>query len=608
MSEKSNMSRRSFLKATGGTASAVALTGTAVGQETTPEGTETGQETQAQGGELNLIGRTITSLDPIRSTDTAGGRVIQQMFDGLMNYPQARIEIEQLLAQDYQVADDFTTYTFNLKEGATFHNGTEVTAQDFVYAWERLAGSPNSRRAYFILDSLGVQHETTTETTDEGEEEEVYQPGTLAVRAQDDYTLQFDLNRPFHAALEMLAYTAFAAVPEGLIGDVEGYDGEMEHQEFSTSNPIGAGPFQFESWSSNDEASVTRFDDYHGQVASVDRVHWRIIEDSNAHFTYAMNRNADAFEIPTQFYDPNLVSVEETDDLGREIGTYGPVRNDETLGYLSVATINAFYVGFNTNSVEKPARQAAAYAMNQQDVLDQIFKGRGEPAYHFTPPNIWAGGPDQYTQHAEQNYPYGYNQTQIDQARQVMEEAGYGENNRYQFTMTVYESSDTWEDVAILLRDQLASAHIDMQVESAPFSTLLQRGRNGELEAYSLGWIMDWPAPDNFLQLLNPPQTDTSQQAPISYTNWSGTDAAEQATQAWEQVQNNLAPTDEAQQARNEAYVQIEEANWEDVTFLPTYHEALQWFNYDWVDMPAIGAAGDSRMKHNTTTVESPDN
>jgi peptide/nickel transport system substrate-binding protein len=603
MSEKSNMSRRSFLKATGGTASAVALTGSAVGQVAAEQDTE-----QAEGGTLNLINRSITSLDPIRSTDTAGGRVIQQLFDGLMNYPNAEIEVEQLLAADYQVSDDFTTYTFTLKEGAQFHNGDEVTAQDFVYAWERLAASPNSRRSYFILDSLGVQHETQTETTEEGEEEEVYQPGSLAVEAQDDYTLRFQLDQAFHAVLEMLAYTAFATVPEGIVGDIEGYDGEMEHQEFSTSNPIGAGPFEFENWSSNDEANVTRFDDYHGEVASVEGVNWRIIEDSNAHFTYAMNRNADAFTIPTQFYDPNLVSVDETDDLGRDIGTYGPVRNDETLEYLSVATINSFYVGFNTDGVEKPVRQAAAYAMNQQDVLERIFKGRGEPSYHFTPPNIYPGGPDAYTQHAEQNYPYGYNQTQLDQARQVMEEAGYGENERYQFTMTVYESSDTWEDVAILLRDQLASAHIDMQVESAPFSTLLQRGRNGELEAYSLGWILDWPAPDNFLQLLNPPQTDTSQSAPISYTNWSGTEAAQQATDAWEQVQSNLAPTDEAQQARDEAYIQIEEANWEDVTFLPVYHEADQWFNYQWIDMPPFGAAGDSRQKYNMVTKESRNN
>ena len=591
MSEKSNMSRRSFLKATGGAASAVAITGSAAGQETTTQGDGAAQ------GTLNLINSTMTTLDPIKATDTASGTVIQQIFDALMNYPDGEIEVQTQLAQGFETSEDFSTYTFNLKQGAQFHGDFgEVTAQDFVYAWERLAASDESRRAYFILDSIGVQHETD----DEGN----YQPGTLALDAIDDYTLEVSLEEPFHATLPMLAYTSFAALPEGLVGDIEGYDGEIQYQEFATSNPVGAGPFEFVRWQSNDVAEVSRFANYHGQAAQVEAVNWRIIEDDNARYTYAMNRNADYFPIPTPFYNPNNVSVEGTDDLGREFGTYGPVRNGATLNYLAVPTINAVYIGFNTAQVEKPARQAAAYAMNQNQVINQIFKERGQAAYHFTPPSIYPGGPDAYDQHAEQNYPYGYEQTQIQQARQVMEEAGYGPNNQYEFTFTIYSGSDTWQQTAQLLRDQLASAHISMNVETAPFSTLLQRGREGNLQAYSLGWIMDWPAPDNFLQLLNPPQTDTSQDAPISYVNWSGTQAAQRATSAYEQVQDNPAPTDEAEAARNESYVEMEEANWEDVVFLPVYHRTDQRFWYGNVDISRFGAAGTSRQMYNTTELD----
>ena len=504
MSEKSNMSRRSFLKATGGAASAVAITGTAAA-----ESSETRQDDGS--GTLNLINATMSTLDPIKATDTASGTVIQQMFDALMNYPDGRIEVEQQLAQSYEISDDFTTYTFQIKEGAPYHGDFgEVTAQDFVYSWERLAASENSRRSYFILDSIGVQHDT--------DDEDNYVPESLAVEAVDDYTLEFTLEEPFHATLPMLAYTSFAALPEGIVGDIDGYDGEMEYQTFATENPIGAGPFQFEAWQPNDQAEVSRFDDYHGEAASIETINWRVITDANARYTYAMNRNADVFGIPTQFYDPSKVSVEQTDDLGREVGTYGPVRNDATLNYLGVATINAFYIGFNTDAVEKPARQAAAYAMNQQSIIEEIFKGRGQAAYHFTPPNIYPSDPDAYDQHAQENYPYGYGESQLDQARQVMEEAGYGPDNQYEFTLTHYEGSPTWNSVAKLLRDQLSSAHISMTVESAPFSTLLERGRNGNLQAYTLGWIMDWPAPDNFLQLLNPPRP-TPRRAPRSRTS-----------------------------------------------------------------------------------------
>ncbi|WP_137284096.1 ABC transporter substrate-binding protein [Halorussus salinisoli] len=614
MTDTDNLSRRRFLQATGGAASAVALAGCTGGdgnQTTTTEGNQTdeGGDTNKPSDDANvlrLINSTISTLDPVKSTDTAGGTVIQQVFDGLMNYPNGSIEIENQIAKGHDISEDFTTYTLKLKEGVKFHNGDEVTAQDFVYSWERLAASSNSRRAYFILSSIGVEHETET-VTEDGEESEVYKSGSMAVEAVDDYTIEMQLSEPFHATMEMLAYTSFAAVPEGIVGDIDGYEGEMSHKKFSTENPIGAGPFKFDKWQSNTEAKVTKYEDYHGSVANIDGVHWNISSSSDAIYNYGIvNQNADMVsgeQLPTAKYNPNKVNVEETDDVGRKVGTYGPTKSDATMDYTGFATINAFYIGFNTDAVEKPVRQAAAYALNQQEAVDKVFKGRGESSYHFTPPSIYPGGAPEYEKHAKNNYPYGYNEAKLGEAKKVMEEAGYGPDNKASFTFTAYESSDTWAELGKLLRDKLSSAHIEMNVERAPFSTLLKRGRNGNLQAYSLGWVMDWPAPDNFLQLLNPPQTDTSLDAPISYINWSGTDAAERAKEAWKTVENNAAPTDEAEKARNEAYVEIEEANWEDLGFLPTYHRMDERFKYDWVDCPRFGGAGVSRQMYNKVEI-----
>ena len=447
---------------------------------------------------------------------------------------------------------------------------------------------------------------TTTEeqtTTTETVEQEVYKPGSLAVEATGDYELEMQLSSPFHASLQMLGYSSFSVVPEGIVGDVEGYDGEMSYEDFATSEPIGSGPFQFENWTQGTEASVTAFDDYSGDVPNLDRVHWQVLEKDSAQYNYTMNKNADLFTIPTTQYDPSLVSVEETDEEGRQLGTYGPARNDETLNYVGVPTINTFYVGFNMAEVEKPVRQAFAYAMNQEQMVNEVFKGRGLPAYHFTPPSIYPGGAEQYTQHAEEEYPYGYNESQIPKAREVMEEAGYGPDNMYTVQWTQY-TSDTWSNMAQILRDQLQSAHIDMQIEQADFSTMLKRGRNGNLEVYTLGWIADYPKPDNFLGLLDPPQTDTSQDAPVSYINWTNEngDAAQQAEDAYDTVQENKQPTDEAAQKRAEAYPTIEEANWEDVGFLNVYHEVSEYFWYDTIDYSPFGGMDISRQKFNNTS------
>ena len=381
----------------------------------------------------------------------------------------------------------------------------------------------------------------------------------------------------------------------------------MNYQQFSSQNPVGAGPFQFDNYNSGTAVDVTRFDDYHGGRASIAGIHWQVISQSSTAYQYSQGKNSDVISMPTAQYDPSKVNVQRgPDDAGRKFGTYGPMENGETANYLSVPTVDVYYLGFNMAKVPKPVRQAFAYVANQQQVTEQVFKGRGTPAYHFTPPTIYPGGAKQYDQHAKQNYPYGYNQTQVPQATQVMEDAGYNGNNTFQLQWTQYED-DTWLSLGKLFRDQLQAAHIDMQIQQADFSTLLERGANGQLEVYTLGWIADWPAPDNFVQLLNPPQTDTSQSDPISYINWTGEngDAAQQASSAWEKVSNNQAPTDQAESTRDEAYVTMEEANWEDVGMLPLYHQLDERLWYDWVDIPPFGGMSGSRQMFNDVKIAS---
>ncbi|MFC4356632.1 ABC transporter substrate-binding protein [Halobium salinum] len=606
--------RRQFLKTAAGAGSAMAIAGcagsnegggsgngstNATGGETT--GTDAGTTEQGDGGggggsaTLDLINSTMSSLDPVGASDTASGWVTSQVFDGLMTYPDGAIPVEPVIAEGYETSDDYRTYTFTLKEGVTFHDGSEVTAQDFVYSYERLAGSDNSQQKADILSAINVVHETTGEGA--------YEPGSLAVEAVDDYTFQMEISEPFAPTLQVLSNNQFAAVPEGIVGDIEGYDGEMSYEEFATSNPIGAGPFQFEVWEQGTQASVTAYDDYHGSAPDIDGVHWQIIEDSNAMYNYAMNENADAFEIPTSKFDPSKLSVEGTDDKGRKRGTYGPLRNGKQADYIGVPTLSVYYMGFNMEAVEKPVRQAVAYALNQQTVVEQVFKDRGVPAYHYTTPSIYPGGAEAYTQHAEENYPYGYNETQLDEARRVMEEAGYSQSDPYELEFLIYDSK-TWMQTAQLLRDQLQSAHVELSITRSPFSAMLSRVENMDMEMYSLAWIVPWAAPDAFVKHLNPaksgPEADTFE----AYNNWpTDTETAQRAIDAWNRITENRDPSDESENVRAEAAVTMEEANWEAVANLPVYHEIEERFSYQNVEIPPYGSGGAYKQKLNDATM-----
>jgi len=107
---------------------------------------------------------------------------------------------------------------------------------------------------------------------------------------------------------------------------------------------------------------------------------------------------------------------------------------------------------------------------------------------------------------------------------------------------------------------------------------------------------------------LAPQYTDIAElgDSALTYTNWSelDTDAKQQADEAWSTISGNLEPSDDAQQARNEAYVSIEEANWEDVVLINLVHGATERFYWDNIDVEPFGGMGISRQTHYTTSKE----
>ncbi|ELY51028.1 ABC transporter substrate-binding protein [Natronococcus jeotgali] len=436
--------------------------------------------------ELNLLNSSFDELDPIMSTDTASGIVITQLYETLTHYPNGVAEVENQLIEGVETSEDSQTWTFTLKEGVQFHDGQELTADDVVYSFRRLAESEYSERANFILDTplgLGIEYE-------EGEDGGVA-PDSIGVEAVDDRTVELTLREPNPAVLDILTYDGFAIVPEGIVGDIEGYDGEVDHDEFRTGMANGTGPFQFDGFTPGEEMRVVRNDNYHGTAASVESVHWEINEDPESRFTYAMEQNADVFDIPTSQYDPELIDAEE-DDMGREVGTYGPFENDEETNYLAVPELGTYYFAFNVTNVPRPVRQAIAYVVNHEELIQDVLSERGFEAFSFTPPRMWPTGDDGYDQWVDE-WPYGVNETDIEGAREVLEETDYTSDDPFEMTAATYESAPEYAEMAELIRQKLGDLPVEINNNSTQFSTLQDRGEDGDLEMYSLGWVWSWP-------------------------------------------------------------------------------------------------------------------
>ena len=591
--------RRRVLGLIGG-GSALAMAG-CLGDED-PGDDDDDDDDDVDGSELNLINSTFDELDPIMSTDTASSAVITQIYENLTAFPNGVPEIENQLLEEFEVSEDGTTWTFTVRDDVTFHDGSDVTADDVVYSWRRTVESENTERRSFSLNQpvgLGID----VELDDDGGPV----PESLAVEAVDDQTVELELVGPNPDALDVLAYSSFSIIPEGYVGDIEGYDGEVSHQEFSTEVANGTGPFELDYFDVDEEVRVVRNDDYYGEVASVEAVHWEIIEDDQAAWTYALEQNADIFGVPTFAYEQDAIDA-ETDDRNREVGTYGPAGElNEEVNYIGISELSTFYFGFNASNTDRAVRQAVAYVLNKEDVVEDVFAGRGTPAYSFLPPGIWPTGADGYNDFVD-DYPYSLGESDLEGAQSVLEDAGFTPDDPAEMTLTTYVS-EVFETAAELIRDLLAGSGADLELEQSEFSVLQNRGEDGDLEMYTLGWIWSWPAAPYGSFQLEPENTNTSTMPGETdgfYLDWhtqlGESDNADKAQEAWERAVNNPLPEDES--LRQEAYVEMEEAVRDDAVLVPLYHGFTERFWYDYVDVPATGALGAHWQQYNTTTVE----
>jgi peptide/nickel transport system substrate-binding protein len=550
----------------------------------------------------------IQTLDPISAKGSGAG--YNQYNQQLMYFPDGEYPPEPGLATGYDVSNDGLTYTFDLREDVTFHDGSEFTADDVVYSYRRLAESPNSRNKDDIVgQTLTIEHEkdqTLSEPTDEETLDDVV-PGSLAVEAVDDYTFEMTLASPFEYTLFQIAGGAFSILPENAVGDIEGYDGEYAYNEFFSTQGngptfAGAGPFQVDSWQKGSKISLTAFEDYYDGEPELDSITFTVVGSGNTRLQRFSNGNADILEsTPTASFNPGDVSIEQ-EDGNASIGTYD-LDNGPTVNYGEIPALTTEYIVFNTLKVPLAVRRAFAYAMNQEDIAENVYKGTGKPAYHIVPPAAYPtfeegmSSGESYDRHAENGYqsntdfaadgyPYGYGETKLDAAREEMEAAGYGENDRYEVTATTIAGDSGYAQVFTTLQSKLRAAYIDMEIVEAEFGTIISKAISGDMAVFGLGDGMEYPGPQNFLRFLhgqNPSNQFTRWGAEGSY---STAEYRQTARDAWD---SNYAAEGTTREDHNEAFQTVEEMNWASVQELPFLHPISQRFWHSYVDVEMYG-------------------
>ena len=382
------------------------------------------------------------SLDPAAVTAVNDFRILMNVYDGLVRYKDGTLEVEPALATDWEISEDGTVYTFNLRDDVTFHDGSDFDAEAVVFNFERML---NEDHPYHDTGPFPLAFFFSAVDT---------------VEAVDATTVRFTLNEPFAPFLSNLAY------PTGLIvspAAVEQHGGEFGR------NPSGTGPFTFAEWRPNEAVVVEANPDYWDGAPSLEAVVYRPITDANTRTAEMLAGGIDLMvEVPP---------VALSEFQGEEFTVH-----EQAGPHVWFLILNAKEGPF----ADKRVRQAANYAVNKEALVNDVLEGTAEVAAGPTPPAFaWA--------HNESLEPYPYDP---DRARELIAEAG-AEGAELTFYVTE-GGSGMLDPVAMgtAIQADLNAVGFDVAIETYEWNTFLGEvnpGLEGKADMAEMAWMTNDP-------------------------------------------------------------------------------------------------------------------
>ena len=404
-------------------------------------------------GELRLYSPAAPeTLDPAIVQDATSHRFVSLIFSGLVTL-NSKLEVVPDLAERWDVDPSGTVYTFYLNKGAKFHNGQPVTARDIVYSIDRACDPKRGsvlRAQSYLDDIVGAKSRTTGEAT-----------SISGLKAVDDSTVEITIDAPKPYFLAKLTY------PTSYVVNQE----EVEQAPADwASQPIGTGPFKVEE-NGADGMVLAAFGEYYRGRPQLDRVT----------FTYrgqSMNQ-----------YERGQLDVVEVggDYIDRVLDPNEPLHSELRI----VPQLDVWYIGFNCTKPpfdDMHVRRAFAFATNKKAIAEIAMNKMVVPATGILPPGM-----------------PGYNAnlkgldydptTAVDEITQ----SAYGDVSELPpIVLTVTEAGS-----GDMLKEMYQQAlGVEIQVEVVTWTEFLAGLDTRQYQMFSLGWIGDYPDPQNFLDLL----------------------------------------------------------------------------------------------------------
>ena len=426
-------------------------------------GAENESTAEVKGVDVDTTGYLVAALNAdIQTADvqktSKDYEVPFNIFDRLVDVEvgtDGNSKIVPSLAESWDISDDGLEYTFHLRQGVKFHNGNDFTAEDVAYTFHRMLTVEGGVNTEFIDQIKGADELLAGETdTLEG------------VEVVDDYTIKVALKEPF------AGFLASISSPGVSIYDSEATEAAGDQFGMDPAMTVGTGPFEFSSWSFNNQLVLTRNEDYWKGASGLPGVVIKIIPDT---------------ETQSMMFESGELDILDLDYAADSVDRFTETYPDQIVQGPRVGIVY-FTMNFNKEPFQDVrVRKAVQMSIDRQAILDALYGGRGQVEQGIFPHGLIGFNPVQ----EEIKY-------DPEAAKALLAEAGYADG----FDMEIAadsSASDTMTMALEIVSDQLAEVGIRAEIKNYDESTWLETRKSGELGSFMSTWSADYNDPDNFI-------------------------------------------------------------------------------------------------------------
>ena len=401
------------------------------------------------------------TLDPHLTTDATSARIIVEVFGGLVTI-DPNLDIVPDLAESWDISEDGRVYTFHLRPDAVFHDGKPVTAHDVIWSLERVTNPLTESPVVdqYLGDIVGVDEKVAGDA-----------PTISGVRFIDEHTVEITIDQSKSYFLAKLTY------PTGFVLDKENVEANPRNW---FREPNGTGPFRLTEYRVGETLKLGRNENYHLGAPMLEEVEF-ILSGGTQLLMYENDE--------IHIAGVGLADLDRLNDPDNDL--YPELRT-------APASFSVNYIGLNVNEPpldDVKVRQALNYAIDKQEIASIVLGDLVKPADGILPPN--------FPGYAESVSGYQFDPVR---AKQLLEESKYGDDlaNIPPITITTPGSfgANVSLDMEVVLQMWERNLGITAEFQQTEFATFLKDLHKGRFQMFDIGWIADYPDPENFLDIL----------------------------------------------------------------------------------------------------------